>query len=308
MPDLFKKKLSETTVVGKKIPTLVPFEQEVPKLKIVELSGEEFMQGLREFLSCTNEYEMIVEAAVRYAAVNLQAEYRVLSVGCGEGLFDQPFLRQLSLQKKQLDFVGVDPNEAECASLEEKCQAIAADLLPKHKFDWQIYPTDFLKFESRKKFDIIFFVQVLYYFSPGEIESAIWKAYDLLNEGGMLIIINDPLLGWLAPHACIMKRLRGRYPSYSEDIQLVLNQCQLLFERELIDAQLNLTACCQPVSELNKKMLSFILGVNVEYFSSSQLQLLREFFSSISFKKNDGETISSHPIDLLCVKKNSSRW
>lgn len=41
-----------------------------------------------------------------------QAKCRVLSVGCGEGLFDEPFLRKLSWQKKQLHFVGVDPNEA----------------------------------------------------------------------------------------------------------------------------------------------------------------------------------------------------
>ena len=120
----------------------------------------------------------------------------------------------------------------------------------------------------------------------------------------MLIIINDPLLGWLAPHACIMKRLWGRYPSYSEDIQFVLNQCQLSFERESLDAQLNLIQCLNPDSEQGKKALSFMVGVNVEYFSSSQLQLLREFFSSISSNKSPEKTIAPHPVDLLGVKKS----
>jgi len=62
-------------------------------------------------------------------------------------------------------------------SLEEKCHAIAVDCCPEHKFDWQIYPTDFANLELHSKFDIIFFVQVFYYFSKTEIGSAIRKAY-----------------------------------------------------------------------------------------------------------------------------------
>jgi len=286
-------------LVSQKFPGIDRFEQEVAKMQLQKLSNEEYYQAHKALFSRTNQHAMMIEAGLRYAdeVVGSKAECSVLSVGCGYGLFDEPFLRQLSLKTKKLHFVGVDRNEAECVIIEKKCHAIAAECSPKHKFDWQIHPRDFVNFESFQMFNIILLVHVCYYFT--ELEYPIRKAYELLDEGGQLIIMNNPLEEFKAPSSCILKQLGGIDYWYSEDIQLVLNQCHLSFERERIGASLNIN----PDSDLGKKVLNFIVSVKVEYFSSLQLQLLLEYLRKISSKKPDGEIIVSYPVDVFCIKK-----
>jgi len=38
---------SDIAAINQKFPAIVPFEREVANLKLVELSGENFMQGMR---------------------------------------------------------------------------------------------------------------------------------------------------------------------------------------------------------------------------------------------------------------------
>ncbi|MBO1351210.1 MAG: methyltransferase domain-containing protein [Hormoscilla sp. GUM202] len=294
---------SDIAAIGKKFPGIDRFEQEVAKMQLKKLSNEEYYQAHKAFFSRTNQHAMMIEAGLRYAdeVVGSKAECSVLSVGCGYGLFDEPFLRQLSLKTKKLHFVGVDRNEAECVIIEKKCHAIAPECSPKHKFAWQIYPMDFGNFESCQRFNIILLVHVCYYFP--NLEYKIRKAYELLDERGKLIIMNNPLEEFKAPSSCIMKQLGEIDYWYSEDIQLVLNQCQLSFKQERIGASLNITECFNPDSDLGKKVLNFIVSVKVEYFSSLQLQLLLEYLRKISSKKPDGEIIVSYPVDVFCIKK-----
>lgn len=53
-----------------------------------------------------------------------QEDYSILSIGCGSGLFEKPFLEKLLSLNKTIHFVGIYPNEAECVKAQKWCYKI----------------------------------------------------------------------------------------------------------------------------------------------------------------------------------------
>ncbi|NEO56870.1 MAG: hypothetical protein F6K54_29630 [Okeania sp. SIO3B5] len=95
-----------------------------PKLKLVKLNEQEYMEGLIAYRSNHNEQEIMLEAT--FQAVEKykysQENHTILSIGCGSGVFDKPFLTKLLELNKSINFVGVEPNKVECVKTEEWCQ------------------------------------------------------------------------------------------------------------------------------------------------------------------------------------------
>ncbi|MDJ0555086.1 MAG: hypothetical protein QNJ68_11705 [Microcoleaceae cyanobacterium MO_207.B10] len=67
-----------------------------PKLKLVKLNEQEYMEGLIAYRSQHNEQEMILEATFKAIEKHksLQESYTILSIGCGSGIFEQAFSYQ----------------------------------------------------------------------------------------------------------------------------------------------------------------------------------------------------------------------
>ncbi|NEP22147.1 class I SAM-dependent methyltransferase [Moorena sp. SIO3I6] len=253
------------------------------------------------YRSQQNEQEMMLEATLQAIddKMSSQEDYSILSIGCGSGLFEKPFLEKLLSLNKTIHFVGIDPNEAECVKAQEWCDKIR--IYHTDKFNFKINTVGFESFQSRQGFDIILLIHSLYYFS--DIKTLFRKIYELSREGGMVILgvakrqlLNEPFY-----HAT--QRLYGKYPWFSDDVKQLLTESNLPFRQEKIDFTTNITKCFDKESELGKQLLNFIVGANTEFFSPLQLRLLLDYFGTSSQKMEGGEIMLPHSVILFYIEK-----
>ncbi|NES70096.1 MAG: class I SAM-dependent methyltransferase, partial [Okeania sp. SIO2D1] len=239
-----------------------------PKLKLVQFNEQEYMEGLTAYRSQQNEQEMMLEAAFQAIEKHQpsQESYTILSIGCGSGVFEKPFLTKLLELNKSIHFVGVEPNEVGCVKTGEWCQELST--FQPEKFRFKIHPVELEKFESSQSFDIILLIHSFYYFS--EIESSFQKVYELVGEEGMTIIAIAVKTKLNEPYHYISQRLYQRPRFFSEDLYQFFSEQNIPFSQEIIEFSVNITKCFQKDSQLGKYLLDFIVDVNTTYFSPSQ--------------------------------------
>lgn len=167
--------------------------------------------------------------------------YTILSIGCGSGLFQQPFLKKLIELNKSIHFVGVEPNKVECVKTQEWCQKLST--FKPDKFWFEIHPVELEKFESSQTFDIILLIHSFYYFS--EIKSSVEKVYKLIGEEGIAIIAINLKREISEPYYYANQRLYQRQRFYSDDLYQVLSEQNIPFRQEMIDFLVNIRKCFQ---------------------------------------------------------------
>ncbi len=229
-----------------------------------------------------------------------QDSYTILSIGCGTGIFEQPFLENLLAGNKQIHFVGVDPNEKECTITREWCEKISNS--KPTSFDFKIYPVCFENFQSQQSFDLILAIHSFYNIS--DIETSIKKIYRLIKEGGMAIIAIEKKRQLLnEPVYYVYRRLYEKISYYGEDIQEVLTGFNFSFYSEIINCSVKITECFRKGYKLGKLLLDFILLANTAYFSESQLRLLLDYFGAGSQKTENGEILLPFLTNLFYIEK-----
>lgn len=228
-----------------------------------------------------------------------QKGYRILSIGCGIGFFEQSFIKRLLSRKKSLHFVGVDPKQEDCLKTQKWCQELSTSYPA--NFEFKIHPVRFDSFQSPQTFDIILLIHSLYYFC--EIEPSIRKSYELLKEGGMAIVGIAPRQLLNEPYYHAYRRLHGKPPWFSEGVRKVLTECNFPFRQETIKFSANITECFRKESELGKRFLDFAIGANTSYFSPFQLRTLLDYFDTVSQKTEGGEIVFPHSGTLFYLEK-----
>ncbi len=78
-----------------------------PKLKLIKPNEQEYMEGLIAYRSQHNEQEIMLDATFQAIEKHKssQESYTILSIGCGSGIFEKPFLIKLLELKKSIHFV-----------------------------------------------------------------------------------------------------------------------------------------------------------------------------------------------------------
>ncbi|NEQ77895.1 MAG: class I SAM-dependent methyltransferase [Okeania sp. SIO2C9] len=228
-----------------------------------------------------------------------QESYTILSIGCGSGLFEKPFLTKLIELKKSIHFVGVDPKEVGCVKTGEWCQELST--IQPEKFRFKIHPVKLKKFESFQSFDIILLIHSFYYFS--EIESSFQKIYELLREEGIAIIVIAVKTELRELPYYVNQRLYQRSMPFSDDLYQFFSEHNISVHQEIIESPLNITKCFQKDSQLGKHLLDFIVGANTTYFSPSQLQVLLDYLSSNSQKLDGGKIMIPNSVSFYYFQK-----
>ena len=90
---------------------------------------------------------------------------------------------------------------------------------------------------------------------------------------------------------------------FSDDLYQFFSEYNISFHQEIIESPLNITKCFQKDSQLGKYLLDFIVGANTTYFSTSQLQILLDYFSSNSQKLESGEIMMPSSLSLYYFQK-----
>ena len=273
-----------------------------PRLCLVSLDEQEYMEGQIAYRSQHNEQEMMLEAAIKAVEKKMfsQENCSIISIGCGSGLFEKPFLEELLCQKKTIEFIGIDINKKECLKFQELCHQLSQTY--PGKFEFKIHNIDFLVFEASRKFDIVLSIHSLLYIQ--QIEQSIQKIYGMTGEGGMAIVSMGPKRKILnGPYYYIAQRLYEITPYYDEDVEKVLTEFNIPFHHEKIEFLVNMTECFKQNSELGQSVLNFVLGVQSAYFSPLQLQLCLDYFDSCSEKMQGGEIMVPHFGILFYISK-----
>jgi SAM-dependent methyltransferase len=273
-----------------------------PRLHLVSLNEQEYMEGQIAYRSQHNEQEMMLEATIKAVEKKMfsQEHYTIISIGCGSGLFEKPFLEELLWRKKTIEFIGIDTNEKECLKFQESCHQISQKY--PGKFEFKIHNIDFLMFEDSRKFDIVLSIHSLVYIQ--QIEKSIQKIYEMTGEGGMAIVSMSPKRKiFNGPHYYIAQRLYGRTLYYDEDVEKVLTEFNIPFHHEKTEFLVNMTECFKQDSELGQSVLNFAIGAQSAYFSPLQLQLCLNYFDSCSEKMPGGEIMVPHFGILFYISK-----
>ena len=273
-----------------------------PRLQLVKLNEEEYSESQIVYRSRDNEKEAILKAILQTINPKLlsQDSVRILSIGCGQGIFEKPFLQNIIERDKAIHFVGIEPKKKEGKKIQEWCNIISFER--PRQFSFEIHSVGFEEFESDRSFDIILFINSLYYFS--ELKPSIQKSYQLINKGGIAIATISPKRKLLnEPYYYVNQRLYGQSRWFSEALENALIESKISFIQEKIEFFVNITECFQKGSQSGKQLLDFMIGANTAYFSPLQLRLLLDYLASGSHKMDTGEVMLPHSVDLFYFEK-----
>ncbi|HBR00455.1 MULTISPECIES: class I SAM-dependent methyltransferase [unclassified Roseofilum] len=270
-------------------------------LKLLKLNEQQYIEGQIAYRNHHNEELIILEEILNIFEQNKsqQPTHEILSIGCGQGLFEKLLLKSL-ISENKIHFVGVDPNETACSLIQKECQVIYTSEPAKLSFD--IHQSKFEDLVLTQKFDLVLLIQSLLYFS--DIETVICKVYECLAEGGMAIIAIPAKRQLLnEPYYQANYRLYGEFPCYSEELKKYFNERNLSFVEKRLQFLVNITQCFEPHSEVGKHLLNFMLGVNIDCFSPLQLRLILDYFGTSSQKIDSGEVVLPHSVDIFHFQK-----
>lgn len=274
-----------------------------PNLDCIVLSGQDYMDGQIAYRSQHNEQELMLSAIHREVSTQMPAQehYNILSIGCGSGLFEQPFITKLLSQHKSIHFVGIDPNKEECNQVRQWGEQLQVTY-PEH-FSFEVMPVGLEDFQDDRVFDLVLVIHTMFYLS--DVKSAIYKSYERLKPSGMTIIAISKRRWLNEPFCYILQRYFSGTAWFSKEIHQALVDFNISFHQEDINFLVNITQCFQADSKLGIPLLNFMLGVSVESFLPLQLQLLKDYFAASSSISPDGDILLPHSGTLFYLQKKN---
>lgn len=218
---------------------------------------------------------------------------RVLSVGCGSGILDVPIATRLLEQTGDLHYVGVDPNRIECEAFQRQFADASLD-----QARLEVVPATFEDFEAAGSFDLILLVHSLYYMpAPAE---ALEKARKLLAPGGRLIVFHAPREALNDLSARFWDKQQTRPTLFAEDFAEIFDAWRCGYERERIDARLEVTPLAQAGSSIGLALRDFIVQYDSQRLPEPVQDIVERYLRLISIEDR-GETHIAHPVDVFVI-------
>lgn len=216
---------------------------------------------------------------------------RVLGVGCGAGDVDLSLARSLAAGVDELVYVGVDPNRAECAALEE-CFARAD--LPGVRLEIEVETFD--DFETAQLFDVVHFVHSLYYMP--DPAAALARARRMLAPEGVLVVVHAPReeLNELAVR--FYDKSYRRPTLFADDFEELLARWKWSFDRKRLDARVDVTALVDGEPEIGDALRDFIVQVDGRRLPPAVQELIERYLRLIAFRHEERSFIA-HPVDVF---------
>lgn len=222
-----------------------------------------------------------------------QDSFRVLSVGCGSGILDVQIAKQLLKQTDDLHYVGVDPNQIECEAFEQNF----TDAAPVQA-QIEVVNTTFEDLEAARGFDVIHFVHSLYYMP--DPTAALEKARKLLAPGGSLIVFHAPREELNDLTVRFWDKQYARPTLFAEDFAEKLDAWRWDYERERIDARLEVSPLAETDSSIGLALTDFIVQIDSTRLPASVQAPVQRYLRLVSVEDR-GETHISHPVDVFVI-------
>ena len=234
--------------------------------------------------------EWFAKECLNFLPVNTS---KMLSLGCGNGLFDIEFIKTIQKYNKIIDFTGLDFNEEDISNFHSNLSDLDTNLqksitLEHGKFDPFV--------NRKKKYDIITMVHFLHSFD--NVLPVIENAIRHLSPGGKLLIIQTGEQGVFALKQKFLDILPNHKFQSSENIKSELETKGIPFSSYKIDTYLD-------VSIMNKKsidallLMSFCFSNDLSILDTEQQEKIQEAFLSLAQTQENGRLAIYEPMEAI---------
>ncbi|XP_071816306.1 histamine N-methyltransferase-like isoform X2 [Apostichopus japonicus] len=298
--------------------------------KMRTLKEHQYHRSLDEFLRrCDQEQVMLKWIQNNFSRVldkipsSLNGETtRFIGVGCGNGIMDVEMLKKASELHPRLHNIGIDPNGDALGVFKERVQT--EPRLDNVNIEWtqetaekyqNVPPKSFTKEAPRSHF--IHMLHMLYHVSS--IEGAIQKYYDMLVEGGVMLISlasrsNNQLYNTFKKFETLQSNQTNSSPierndkRYSDDVIAVLEKLGFEYSVESVEYRLDVSGCLERKTEGGKLLLDFVCLTNAaqsyETLSEENQRVLIDCLKESCTSTEDGKNHVKLTFDIITVVKS----
>jgi SAM-dependent methyltransferase len=261
------------------------------------LSHRRFDQTHELFEQSSNQQQLILEWLKNliwshYAGLD---PLRVLSVGCGSGILDNPLIRSIAETSKRIEYTAVDPNAVACRRFQDDFDSQG---LPNVRLDlWQ---QNIESLTSTDRFHIIHLVHSLYYFDdPADTLDGLLK---LLAPDGRLVVVQAPEAELNQLAKCFWMHHEKNGIWFSDCLADHLSARRLAFLRQRIHGEVDVTRCFEADCPRGDMMLDFITQSDCRQLDDDIMQLCLGYLRSISRREKDSLLVP-HPADGFVLSR-----
>jgi ubiquinone/menaquinone biosynthesis C-methylase UbiE len=223
---------------------------------------------------------------------------KILSVGCGSGILDNPLIRSIAAASKRLEYTGVDPNAVACRRFQN-----GFDNQGLGNVRLNLWKQDVESLTSSDRFHIIHVVHSLYYFDdPAKTLDGLLK---LLAPGGRLAVVQAPEAELNQLSKCFWSHHEENGIWFSDCLADHLSRRRLAFSRQRIAGEVDVARCFVADCARGQMMRDFITQSDCRHLDDDILQLCLSYLRSISRREN-GSLLVAHPADAFVVARPDS--
>lgn len=262
--------------------------------EIAPLQGTRYADCLHTYEAASNQRELILGWFTDHVIPQLCTDSTsFLSVGCGAGDLDVKILAAGKRHASSISYVGLEPDPQQCSRFASRMES-AND----QNIRIEAHNTRFEKFAEQRRFDLVTLVHSLYYMD--DPERAIENALNLVNESGRLVILiaSNDTLNELSSSFWELENAGSTW--FSEDLSKHLDNRGIAFERERIEATLDITSCCESDSEQGIRIADFVAQVPTGELPLRLRQLIFSYLEATSHNDGDMRWLP-HNVDAFTI-------
>lgn len=273
--------------------------QEMALLRdVTPLQGTRYAACLHTYESASNQRKLIFDWFAEHVIPQLSKDSTsLLSVGCGAGDLDVNILAAGKAHTSTISYVGLEPDPHQCERFVAR-MAFGND----NSIRIEGHNTRFEDYSADRRFDLVIMVHSLYYMDNPE--QAIEEALNLVSERGRLVILiacNDTL-NELSSSFWAMENAGSTW--FSEDLSKHLHGHAIAFDRNQIEATLDITSCCEPDSqpdvEKGNRIADFLAQVPTAELPRRLRQMIFSYLEATS--QRDGDMLwLPHNVDAFTI-------
>lgn len=260
-----------------------------------KLTDERFDQAHERFERSSDQQELILQWLTTFS-VDFPCDdlLKMLSIGCGSGILDNPLLKALEAAERDVarvvQYTGIDPNPVACSRFREDFKRQQLE-----DVSLEVREETMESLSGEERFDIIHAVHSLYYFENPV--AAIKQLLARLNADGKLVIFQAPKAELNQLADCFWFHDQDVDIWFSERLGEHLSELGYDCKKSRIDGRVDVASCFDPSSNRGTMILDFITQVDCQKLEPAAREQLLGYLKSIAEISGD-QMLVPHPVDV----------